>query len=224
MAPATARAGRSSNRRMRRRWSPMPRMPTAVGRTSSRSLPSTATPTSLSKVWRSNGRRPGTIPAASYDFLGIYVLNSDAVINGVAVSNIDEVIGPDVSGNQRNHAILATSRDVAHGGTGAHTVEIENSTVSNFQKDGIFVNGSTLTANIHDNTIIGAQTADQAQNGIQIGTLFGAVGDGDFSGTHATIDHNTITDVGNQWPGRQRKRHPRLQRRCQRRRRSPTTP
>jgi Ca2+-binding RTX toxin-like protein len=147
-----------------------------------------------------DGRDQGSIPASSYDFLGIYVLNSDAHIDGVAVTGADELAGPDVSGVQRNHAILATSHDIGHGGTGAHTVEIENSTVSGFQKNGIFVNGSTLTANIHDNTIVGAHTANTAQNGIQVGSLFGAVGDGDFSGTHATIDHNTITDIGNSGP------------------------
>ena len=139
-------------------------------------------------------------PPTNYDFMAIYVLNSDAHIDGVVAKGADEQDGPDVSGVQRNHAILATSHDVAHGGTGAHTVEIENSTVSGFQKNGIFVNGSTLTANIHDNTIVGTQTANTAQNGIQVGTLFGAVGDGDFSGTHATIDHNTITDIGNSGP------------------------
>ena len=81
-----------------------------------------------------------------------------------------------------------------------HTVEIENSTVSGFQMNGIFVNGSTLTANIHDNTIVGTHTTIIAQNGIQVGSLFGVVGDGDFSGTHATIDHNTLTDIGNGGP------------------------
>jgi Ca2+-binding RTX toxin-like protein len=128
------------------------------------------------------------------------VLNSDAHIDGVAVTGADELAGSDVSGVQRNHAILATSHDVAHGGNGPHTVEIENSTISGFQKDGIFVNGSTLTANIHDNTIVGTHTANTAQNGIQIGTLFGALGTGDFDGTHATVDHNTITDIGNSGP------------------------
>jgi len=149
-----------------------------------------------------DGRDQASIPnpPTNYDFLGIYVLNSDAHIDGVAVTGADELAGPDVSGVQRNHAILATSHDVAHGGTGAHTVEIENSTVSGFQKTGIFVNGSTLTANIHDNTIVGTHTANTAQNGIQVGSLFGAVGDGDFSGTHATIDHNTMTDIGNSGP------------------------
>src|SRR6185436_18688300 len=96
---------------------------------------------------------------------------------------------------------LVTGHDAAHGGSDAgYTVEIENSTVSGFQKTGIFVNGATLTANVHDNTIVGAHTANTAQNGIQVGSLFGVVGDGDFSGTHATIDHNTITGVGNSGP------------------------
>jgi Ca2+-binding RTX toxin-like protein len=151
-----------------------------------------------------DGRDQGSIPSppTNYDFLGVYVLNSDAHIDSVAVTGIDELAGPDVSGVQRNLGIVATSHDVAHGGNDAHTVEIENSTVSGFQKGGIFVNGSTLTANVHDNTITGVQTANTAQNGIQIGSLFGAggVGTGDFSGTHATIEHNTITDVGNNGP------------------------
>jgi hypothetical protein len=153
-----------------------------------------------------DGRDQATIPSppTNYDFLGIYVLNSDAHIDGVAVTRTAELLSSDpndVSGVQRNHGILVTGHDTAHGGSDAgYTVEIENSTVSGFQKNGIFVNGSTLTANIHDNTIIGAHTANTAQNGIEIGSLFGAVGDGDFSGTHATIDHNTITDIGNSGP------------------------
>jgi hypothetical protein len=134
-----------------------------------------------------DGRDQGAVPASNYvtgsnhDFLGIYVLNSDAHIDGVVVTGADELAGSDVSGVQRNHGILVTGHDAAHGGSDAgYTVEIENSTVSGFQKNGIFVNGSTLTANIHDNTIIGVHTANTAQNGIQIGSLFGVVGDGDF--------------------------------------------
>jgi Ca2+-binding RTX toxin-like protein len=145
-----------------------------------------------------NGRDQGSIPSppTNYDFLGIYVLNANADINGVAVTGTRELDGSDVSGIQRNHSILVTSHAVA----GAHTVEIQNSTISNFQKDGIFVNGSTLTANIHDNTIVGTHTTHTAQNGIQVGSLFGSVGTGDFNGTHATVNHNTITDIGNDGP------------------------
>jgi RTX calcium-binding nonapeptide repeat (4 copies) len=155
-----------------------------------------------------DGRNQGAVPASNYvtgsnhDFLGIYVLNSDAHIDGVTVTRADESSDPnEASGVQRNHAILVTGHDSAHGGSDAgYTVEIENSTVSDFQKNGIFVNGSTLTANIHDNTIIGTHTVVQAQNGIQVGSLFGTVGDGDFSGTHATVNNNAITDIGNGGP------------------------
>jgi hypothetical protein len=136
-----------------------------------------------------DGREQGFLNRADYDFAGIYVLNSDAHINGVAVSNIDEIVGPVTGGAQRNSAIIATSHDAAHGGTGAHTVTIEHSTVSNFQKTGIFVNGPTLTADIHDNTITGSETGNQSQSGIQFGSS------GVFAGAKGTIDHNIFIDI-----------------------------
>jgi hypothetical protein len=68
-----------------------------------------------------DGREQGFIPGASaYDFVGVYVLNSDAVINGVAVSNIDDTVGPPIGNGQRDFAIIATSHDDAHGGLGPH--------------------------------------------------------------------------------------------------------
>ena len=138
-----------------------------------------------------DGREQGFLNCADYDFVGVYVLNSDAHINGVAVSNIDERVGPVTGGAQRNTAIIATSHDLAHGGNGAHTVTIEHSTVSNFQKAAILVNGPTLTVDIHDNTITGTETANQSQNGMQVGSS------GAFAGTKGTIDHNTITNIDN---------------------------
>ena len=119
-----------------------------------------------------DGREQGFIPGASaYDFVGVYVLDSDAVINGVAASNIDDTVGPPIGNGQRDFAIIATSHDAAHGGLGPHTVTIEHSTLSNFQKGGMLLNGATLTVDIHDNTITGAgaQTGNMAQNGIQVG-------------------------------------------------------
>jgi Ca2+-binding RTX toxin-like protein len=135
-----------------------------------------------------DGRGQGFQNRADYDFVGVYVLNSDAVINGVAVSNI---FSSQLFGAQRNISIIATSHDAAHGGNGPHTVTIEHSTVSNFQKEGILVNGATLTADIHDNTITGTVTPNQSQNGMQIGSS------GAFAGTKGTIDHNTITNIDN---------------------------
>jgi len=135
-----------------------------------------------------DGRGQGFQNRADYDFVGVYVLNSDAVINGVAVANI---VSSQLFGAQRNISIIATSHDVAHGGNGPHTVTIEHSTVSNFQKEGILVNGATLTVDIHDNTITGTVTPNQSQNGMQVGSS------GAFAGTKGTIDHNTITNIDN---------------------------
>ena len=128
---------------------------------------------------------------SSYDFIGIYVLNSDAVIDDVEVTGIRETVSGELSGNQRNHAIVATSHDLGHGGNGDdHTVTIQNSVISDFQKTGIFANGPDLTINILDNEIQGTQTEFATQNGIQIGSS------GAFAGTTAHIEGNTITDIG----------------------------
>jgi Ca2+-binding RTX toxin-like protein len=139
-----------------------------------------------------DGRGQGFQNRADYDFVGVYMLNSDAVIDGVAVSNI---VSDQLPGAQRNIAIIATSHDVAHGGNGPHTVTIEHSTVSNFQKEGILVNGATLTVDIHDNTITGTITGNLSQNGMQVGSS------GAFAGTKGTIDHNTITNIDNPMVG-----------------------
>ena len=138
-----------------------------------------------------DGRDQGSISSApgAYNFAGVYVINSDADIDGIAVTNVRELNGGETSGNQRNHAVIVTGYE-AHGGATAYHVEIENSTISNFQKTGIFANGPGLTVDIHDNTIIGTHTAFQTQNGMQIGTS------GAFAGTAGTIHNNTITDIG----------------------------
>ena len=135
-----------------------------------------------------DGRDQGGIasPPGAYNFAGVYVINSDADIDGIAVTNVRELQGGETSGNQRNHAVIVTG----YGAADAYHVEIENSTISNFQKTGIFANGPGLTVDIHDNTIIGTQTAFQTQNGMQIGTS------GAFTGTAGTIHNNTITDIG----------------------------
>ena len=140
-----------------------------------------------------DGRDQGNIPSppGAYNFVGVYVIDSDAHIDGIAVANVRELQGGVTSGNQRNHAIIVTGYDEAHGGAaGGYNVEIENSTITNFQKTGIFANGGGLTVDIHDNDIVGTQTAFQTQNGMQIGSS------GAFAGTTGTIHDNTVTDIG----------------------------
>ncbi len=59
--------------------------------------------------------------------------------------------------------------------TGTNTVNITNSSISDYQKNGIAANGTGLTVNITGNVITGAgNTLLIAQNGIQVG--FGAIG------------------------------------------------
>ena len=57
-----------------------------------------------------------------------------------------------LSGNQRNHAIVATGHDAAHGGPATtHGRDRQFGPISNFQKTGIFANGSSLTTTIDNN-------------------------------------------------------------------------
>jgi Bacterial Ig-like domain (group 1). len=70
-------------------------------------------------------------------------------------------------------------------GPDSRTVEVKNSTFSNFRKNGITANYGGLTANIHDNIITGRGEVPAAvQNGIQYG--WGATG---------TASKNTISDM-----------------------------
>ncbi len=130
-----------------------------------------------------DGNDQGAVSNAQ--FVGIYALNSNLVVDDVHVTRVDELAGQAASGNQRNHAIVADS----HAGAGAHTITVQNSLIDLFQKTGIFVSGPTLTANLHDNQIVGAGPTGQAQNAIQLGSFSGV-------GTDGTISNNTITAIG----------------------------
>ena len=57
-----------------------------------------------------DGRDQGGIasPPGAYNFAGVYVINSDADIDGIAVTNVRELNGGETSGNQRNHAVIVT--------------------------------------------------------------------------------------------------------------------
>ncbi len=133
-----------------------------------------------------DGNDQGAVANSGGQFVGIYALNSDLTVDGVHVTKVDELAGQAASGNQRNHAIVADS----HSGAGEHTITVQNSLIDLFQKSGIFVIGPTLTANLHDNDIVGAGPGVQAQNGIQIGSS------GALAGTDATVSNNDISGLG----------------------------
>ena len=83
-----------------------------------------------------------------------------------------------------------SSSDKAYGiylsaGTKTVSVEITDSTITNFDKNGIEVMGSKLTANINHNTITGrGSITDEIQNGVNVGR--DAV---------ATVNYNTISKL-----------------------------
>lgn len=135
-----------------------------------------------------DGEDGGLQPMSGYDFVGIFIVNSDATVDEMTVVGFRELSGGITSGNQRNHGIMAVSYSNAQGGVGDHTVNITNSSISDVQKTGILAYGSTLTANITGNTITFAPEdgAVIAANGIQLGSI------GAFGGTLGTISGNVI--------------------------------
>jgi hypothetical protein len=70
-------------------------------------------------------------------------------------------------------------------GTNTVSVEVKDSTITNFDKEGINAEGNKLTVNIHHNTITGrGPISDEVQNGVDIGR--------DAAGT---VSYNTISNL-----------------------------
>jgi parallel beta-helix repeat protein len=116
------------------------------------------------------------ISGCAPDLIGIYFQNASGTVTHSAVVN--EVLSDDLIGCQSGQGIFAES------GGGTSNVNVNNSVVENFQKNGITGNevGTTVTAT--NNSVVGrGSTTGAAENGIQI--AFGAKG---------TVTSNTIAD------------------------------
>jgi hypothetical protein len=108
---------------------------------------------------------------------GIAFQNASGEIGHVAIRNfkLDAALGGCQSG---------TGIFVQSGGGGISNVEIDNSTIHDFQKNGITADEVGTQVSVHDNVVTGiGPTSGAAQNGIQIG--FGAGG---------AISMNTVTN------------------------------
>lgn len=117
--------------------------------------------------------------SCSTDLVGIYYQNASGTVNHVA-TRFQELPVADF-GCQDGLAIYAQS---GYGTGGTATVTIENSSVHDYDKNGITADGSGTVATITGNYVVGiGATPLIAQNGIQLS--FGASG---------KITGNTVTD------------------------------
>jgi uncharacterized repeat protein (TIGR01451 family) len=117
-------------------------------------------------------------PAGADNVAGIFYLNTGGTIDTVTVENI--VVG--VGGTSlRGDGIILSAK------TYPVSVEVEDSTIINFDKNGIEAEGSYLTVNIHNNTVTGrgyTYSGDEVQNGIII-----------RDGATGTVNYNTISNL-----------------------------
>jgi hypothetical protein len=115
------------------------------------------------------------INACSPNLIGVYYRNASGKIDNLAVKNIK--LGPGFEGCQSGLAIFVQS-----GSGGMSKVDILNSSVHDYQKNGITANEVGTEANIKGNAVTGIDSDPyNAQNGIQV--AFGARG---------TVDNNSV--------------------------------
>jgi nitrous oxidase accessory protein NosD len=108
------------------------------------------------------------IGACAPDLVGVLYQNASGEIRRVAVRNVK--LSTSLNGCQSGSAILIQSR-----GGGMSVVDVEESSIDDYQKNGITANEIHTEARIENNVVTGVgPTAGAAQNGIQIG--FGAEG------------------------------------------------
>lgn len=125
-----------------------------------------------------NGSNNGLNSCAT-DLVGIYYQNASGTLNHVATRY--QELPPADFGCQDGLAIYAQS---GYGTGGTATVTIENSSVHDYDKNGITADGSGTIATITGNYVVGiGATPLIGQNGIQMS--FGAGG---------KIQNNTVTD------------------------------
>ena len=117
------------------------------------------------------------INACAPDLVGVFFRNASGLLSRVAVRNAK--LSSTLNGCASGSAILVQS-----GGGLTSAVSILESSIHDYQKNGITVNETGTQATIEGNFVTGlGPTTGAAQNGIQIG--FGAQG---------TIRHNTVAN------------------------------
>ncbi len=136
-----------------------------------------------------NGRDQGLADgfANNKDLLGIGIVNSNAVIDNVTLTNFRSTDSGEWGWGE-NFPILAEADSSL---TNKVSVTIQNSDISNFQKTAIVGWGPMLDITVDTTTITGSGVDGiSGQNGMQIGS------GGLRTGTTATLTNNTIQNFG----------------------------
>src|SRR5258708_24947278 len=118
------------------------------------------------------------------DVIGILYQNASGTLNHIATRN--QWIGTSESDSGSNGCQNGLGIFVQSGNSGTSTVTVENSSVHDYQKNGITGNEVGTTITVLNNDVVGqGATNGAAENGVQIGV--GAVG---------TVSGNLVIDDG----------------------------
>lgn len=121
------------------------------------------------------------INACAPDLIGIYYRNTSGVMTRVVTRN--QWVGASES-DSLNGCQTGLGIYVQSGNSGGSTVTVQNSSVHDYQKNGITGNETGTTLNVINSDVTGqGSTTGAAENGIQIG--FGAKG---------TVSGNNVID------------------------------
>lgn len=113
------------------------------------------------------------------DLVGIYYQNASGTVDHVAARFQELATG--LGGCQGGLGIYVQS---GYGSGGTAAVTVESSSVHDYQKNGITVDGSGTTFTLNNNYVVGAgATPVIAQNGIQVS-----------DGANGKVSNNTVTD------------------------------
>jgi FG-GAP-like repeat len=139
-----------------------------------------------------NGNNQGSVyglgpPPGGGDLIGIEGVDSSLTISDVHVTGTEDVESGVLQGGQGNKGIVLND---TNGST--QTLGVTDSTVDNFQKAGIFAEGTGLTVNISSNKVTGVGTGatNISQNLVEVN--HGATG---------TIANNTLTGISDEATG-----------------------
>ena len=122
---------------------------------------------------------------ANYRLEGIAFYNAGGSVSNTTIVHVRET---PLNGDQHGVALYAFNDDSV-----ARTIDVTDATISDYQKNGMALNGDGLTANVSGGQVTGAgATSLIAQNGVQIG--FGA--QGSITGTEISgNDYTGTSDV-----------------------------